>query len=197
MLKKSSVSVAKSRLKLLIVSDRISCSPAEYENISEIYSRHYPNIWNLQKITFMLKYTERIFFHFICRRRNVRLPRLTKPYKLRSYKFSLVLLCIALSVIGVMVVGSAKACSEQADFGVCVGFILMMIVSLIDYIWILNFYWIIYAVAILSLLSVLVFGHTANGAKRWIDLGFTTFQPSELAKILLILFFAISYGSQR
>ena len=34
MLKKSSVSVAKSRLKLLIVSDRISCSPAEYENIS-------------------------------------------------------------------------------------------------------------------------------------------------------------------
>ena len=66
----------------------------------------------------------------------------------------------------------------------------MIIVSLIDYIWILNFYWIIYAVAILSLLSVLVFGHTANGAKRWIDLGFTTFQPSELAKILLILFFA-------
>lgn len=66
----------------------------------------------------------------------------------------------------------------------------MIIVSLIDYIWILNFYWIIYAAAILSLLSVLVFGHTANGAKRWIDLGFTTFQPSELAKILLILFFA-------
>ena len=30
MLKKSSVSVAKSRLKLLIVSDRISCSPAEW-----------------------------------------------------------------------------------------------------------------------------------------------------------------------
>lgn len=121
----------------------------------------------------------------------MRLPRLTKPYKLRDYKFSLVLLVFALSVIGVMVVGSAKASVQNKQiFGVCVGFILMMIVSLIDYIWILNFYWIIYAVAILSLLSVLVFGHTANGAKRWIDLGFTTFQPSELAKILLILFFA-------
>ena len=35
MLKKSSVSVAKSRLKLLIVSDRISCSPAEYETLSK------------------------------------------------------------------------------------------------------------------------------------------------------------------
>lgn len=121
----------------------------------------------------------------------MRLPRLTKPYKLRDYKFSLVLLVFALSVIGVMVVGSAKASVQNKQiFGVCVGFVLMIIVSLIDYIWILNFYWIIYAVAILSLLSVLVFGHTANGAKRWIDLGFTTFQPSELAKILLILFFA-------
>ena len=121
----------------------------------------------------------------------MRLPRLTKPYKLRDYKFSLVLLVFALSVIGIMVVGSAKASVQNKQiFGVCVGFVLMIIVSLIDYIWILNFYWIIYAVAILSLLSVLVFGHTANGAKRWIDLGFTTFQPSELAKILLILFFA-------
>ena len=84
----------------------------------------------------------------------MRLPRLTKPYKLRDYKFSLVLLVFALSVIGVMVVGSAKASVQNKQiFGVCVGFILMMIVSLIDYIWILNFYWIIYAVAILSLSS--------------------------------------------
>ena len=74
----------------------------------------------------------------------MRLPRLTKPYKLRDYKFSLVLLVFALSVIGVMVVGSAKASVQNKQiFGVCVGFILMMIVSLIDYIWILNFYWII------------------------------------------------------
>ena len=96
----------------------------------------------------------------------MRLPRLTKPYKLRDYKFSLVLLVFALSVIGIMVVGSAKASVQNKQiFGVCVGFVLMMIVSLIDYIWILNFYWIIYAVAILSLLSVLVFGHTQPTAQ--------------------------------
>ncbi len=33
-------------------------------------------------------------------------------------------------------------------------------------------------------------GVYVNGATRWIDLGFTKFQPSELAKILLVLFFA-------
>ena len=71
----------------------------------------------------------------------MRLPRLTKPYKLRDYKFSLVLLIFALSVIGVMVVGSAKASVQNKQlFGVCVGFVLMIIVSLIDYIWILNLY---------------------------------------------------------
>ena len=65
----------------------------------------------------------------------MRLPRLTKPYKFRDYKFSLVLLVFALSVIGVMVVGSAKASVQNKQiFGVCVGFILMMIISLIDYI---------------------------------------------------------------
>lgn len=53
----------------------------------------------------------------------MRLPRLTKPYKLRDYKFSLVLLVFALSVIGVMVVGSAKASVQNKQiFGVCVGF---------------------------------------------------------------------------
>lgn len=61
----------------------------------------------------------------------MRLPRLTKPYKLRDYKFSLVLLVFALSVIGVMVVGSAKASVQNKQiFGVCVGFVLMIIVSL-------------------------------------------------------------------
>ena len=66
----------------------------------------------------------------------------------------------------------------------------MAVVSLMDYEWILNFYWILYGIAVLSLALVLVIGQEVNGATRWINLGFTTFQPSELAKILLILFFA-------
>ena len=61
---------------------------------------------------------------------------------------------------------------------------------MIDYVWVLDFYWLIYGFAVLILGLVLVIVTEVNGATRWINLGFTTFQPSELAKILLILFFA-------
>ncbi len=122
----------------------------------------------------------------------MKLPRIiTKPYKLKDYKISLIFLVSALSVIGTQVVGSARESLQNKQiFGVIVGSIMMLVVSLIDYVWVLNLYWIIYAGAVGSLGMVLLIGQRVNGARRWIDLGFTTFQPSELAKILLILFFA-------
>ncbi len=115
----------------------------------------------------------------------------TKPYKVKDFQFNIVISIIAMSILGVLVVGSAKpAFQNKQIMGVIIGIILMIIVSLIDYVWFLNFYYIFYIAAIISLLLVLVVGENVNGATRWINLGFTTFQPSELAKILLILFFS-------
>lgn len=115
----------------------------------------------------------------------------TKPYRLKEYKFILALSVIALSIIGVLVVGSAQPSAQGKQItGVCLGTVAMIILSLIDYEWILNLKWIIYGLNILLLTAVAVFGSTVNGAKRWIDLGFTSFQPSDLTKILMILFFA-------
>lgn len=54
----------------------------------------------------------------------------------------------------------------------------------------------IYLFNLAVLASVLVLGHTAMGAQRWIQLGPFTFQPSEFAKILMIIYLA-SYLSSR
>lgn len=74
--------------------------------------------------------------------------------------------------------------------GVIFGLVVMIIVSLMDFSWILNFSWLMYGFNIVMLLAVRIFGSTAGGATRWIDLGFIRFQPTELSKIILILFFA-------
>ena len=66
----------------------------------------------------------------------------------------------------------------------------MVVISLIDYKWILNFYWLMYVVNIALLLAVIFLGTEANGATRWLDLGFVQFQPSDLTKLITILFFA-------
>lgn len=59
----------------------------------------------------------------------------------------------------------------------------MVIVSLMDYSFILRFTW-LYYIGIIVLLGLVMtgIGDSAGGAQRWIDFGGFRFQPSELAK---------------
>ena len=50
--------------------------------------------------------------------------------------------------------------------------------------------WPLYGASILLLLSVLLFGQSVNGARRWINIAGLQFQPSEIAKFTLIVLFA-------
>lgn len=122
---------------------------------------------------------------------NSYIQKLKQHYRFKHYRLSLVLLVSALSVIGVFIVGSAQQSYQMQQLqGVILGLIAMAAVSLIDYNWILKFYWVMYAVNIVMLVAVLLFGENVNGATRWLNLGFIQFQPSDLTKLILILFFA-------
>jgi cell division protein FtsI/penicillin-binding protein 2/cell division protein FtsW (lipid II flippase) len=57
--------------------------------------------------------------------------------------------------------------------------------------------WVAYGAAVVLLAGVLVVGLSANGATRWIAIGSLTFQPSELAKLGLLLVLAAVLGSAR
>ena len=113
-------------------------------------------------------------------------------YNFRHYNFKLVIFVIALAVIGVFAVSSAdESLMSKQIFGVVAGVFLMVILSLFDYSIILKFYWVIYAVNLILLVMVIFMGEDANGAQRWIKILGVQFQPSELAKILIVLFFAM------
>lgn len=114
-----------------------------------------------------------------------------RQYRVRDYDFKLILLVVALTVIGILAIGSAKESLQSKQLaGAVFGFFLMIVLSLFDYTLILKFYWVIYAINIVLLVLVKVIGDSAGGAQRWVNLFGIRFQPSETAKILLILFFA-------
>ena len=68
-----------------------------------------------------------------------------RRYKLKNYNFRLVILLIAISIIGVLLIGSADSADQKKQaIGVVLGVVIMIIVSLLDYSWLLNFYWVLY-----------------------------------------------------
>lgn len=81
---------------------------------------------------------------------------------------------------------------RQVIFG-GVGLVMMMVMSFIDYhIWTKKGLAVaVYFCAVVLLILVKFIGtDLGTGCKRWIDLGFTTFQPSELAKFAVVILFA-------
>lgn len=114
-----------------------------------------------------------------------------RKYRFRDYDFKLVIMLIAISVIGILVVGSAeKSIQNKQILGLILGVVLMVTISLFDYSVLLKFYWVFYIATIGLLLYVRFFGDDVNNARRWVSIAGITFQPSETAKILLILFYA-------
>lgn len=68
-----------------------------------------------------------------------------------------------------------------------IGAFLGLLVFVVDYRYLEEFTYPFYFVVLATIVCVLVYGIVAGGAQRWINIGFFTFQPSELMKITLII----------
>ena len=127
--------------------------------------------------------------------------------------FLFLLLVLLLLIIGLTMLYSASYAQSEYDThyeistkylqkqGVCaaIGLVAMYFFSRIPAeIW-RRWAWILYALSIILLLSVLVIGQEVNGARRWINIAGIQFQPSEIAKFTMIVLFArltVSFGPE-
>ena len=81
---------------------------------------------------------------------------------------------------------SAKYFTSQLIFAL-LGVAALYGMSRVPYEWYFKLSRLIYGVSVLFLVAVLLIGTNVNGATRWINLGFTNLQPSEIAKLALII----------
>lgn len=117
--------------------------------------------------------------------------------------FTLLIVILLLLTIGLIMVLSASSPSALSESGdsykyfskqllfAILGIIAMLFISKIDYRFFKKLYKHAWIISFILLVLVLVMGKNINGSKRWIYLTDTlSFQPSELVKILMIIFYA-------
>jgi len=121
----------------------------------------------------------------------------------KKLDWGLLLPVVALGVIGVTVLYSAAAsepvylqrmlCIKQATW-ILIGLAIACTSPFFNYKKLEGWAVAIYAVSIALLVCVLLWGKSAGGARRWLSLGPVAMQPSELAKIAVVLILARYYN---
>ena len=123
-------------------------------------------------------------------------------YLNNSVDFTLLITVLILLSLGLVMLLSASAPSSLQEYGTSyklflrqlffavAGLAAMWFISKFDYRIFQKFYIWAWIVSIILLIAVLIFGTESHGATRWIDFKITTFQPSELVKFLMIIFYA-------
>ena len=115
----------------------------------------------------------------------------------RDFDFVLLGAILALTALGIAVIYSATINSpgleeltqRQAIYAL-VGLALMLALAAFNYHLLENMAALIYGLMLASLVIVFVVGEITHGSRRWIDLGPFPLQPSELAKVLVVVVLA-------
>ena len=118
--------------------------------------------------------------------------------KVLYLNWALILLIVAVSGVGLMMMYSVAggslypwAMPQLQRF--VLGFAAMLFVAFTPIWFWRNISGVAYGVSILLLLLVEIMGSVGMGAQRWIDLGFIRLQPSEMAKITVVMLLAAYY----
>ena len=125
-----------------------------------------------------------------------------RPAKKKRYDYTLLIVVLLLVIIGLVLLYSTSAYNgrvkfhdsfyylKKQGFATALGLVGMMIVAKIDYHKWVPLAGLGYLTAILLSVAVMFIGDEYNGSKRWLSLGPDSFQPSEFAKVAVILFLA-------
>jgi rod shape determining protein RodA len=118
--------------------------------------------------------------------------------KLLQLNWPFLLLITAITGIGVAALysvagGSLDPWASRHVVRYCIGLGILFALALIDIKWLMRLAYPTYLVALLLLAAVLVWGVESGGARRWLGVGESSFQPSELMKVALVLALARYY----
>jgi len=127
-----------------------------------------------------------------------------RPGRFADLDFLLLLAVLFLGIIGVITIHSATR--EVGDSGLSyfatrqLFYLLISLatalgIAFIDPNWLLRHSLKIGLGLVVALGVVFAIGHLGHGARRWINLGFVTFQPSEFARPILVLLLAVVWGT--
>ncbi len=119
----------------------------------------------------------------------------------RFYDYSLLFTIVFLTIFGLIMIYSASSYKAQMEYDgnaayfmtkqgiiALAGFVIMVIISKIDYHWYAKVYGLAIAVSWALMIAVSIFGKKINGKRRWLGVGSTLgFQPTELVKIAVIV----------
>tara|TARA_B100001248_G_C27399150_1_gene468464 strand:- start:43 stop:1152 length:1110 start_codon:yes stop_codon:yes gene_type:complete len=118
---------------------------------------------------------------------------------LKRFDINFTLLILAITVIGLINVYSATYNSEQDSLSrtfiaqsiwLLAGWLIFLVMSFIDYKFLQKIAMPFWLLNIVMLVLIFFKGKKIYGATRWLDLGFFNYQPSETAKIAIILLLA-------
>jgi rod shape determining protein RodA len=122
--------------------------------------------------------------------------------RLRSVDPILLVTSLALTAFGILAVYVAGTDDREGyALNQTLGFVLGLLgavpLALMDYRRLKGYLPLIYGITIVMLLAVTVIGTSAKGAQRWIDIGPVQVQPSEFAKLLMVVVLAGYFSEHR